>query len=67
MSNPHKIAYYWRLLIRKLVGCWNRLWRMHYFSTACYHDLHSECRHACKFCDAPCRCLCHPIKADIHE
>src|SRR5262245_30899941 len=31
----------------------------YYLSTACQHGQHGECRHACKFCDAPCRCYHH--------
>ena len=31
----------------------------HYWSTACIHDRHDECRRTCKFCDQPCRCSCH--------
>jgi hypothetical protein len=33
-----------------------------YTSTACRHDLHTECRHTCKFCRAPCRCACHAAR-----
>lgn len=31
----------------------------HYWSTYCIHDLHSDCRLACKTCQSPCRCPCH--------
>lgn len=31
----------------------------HYTSTACYHQTCGECRERCKFCNAPCRCICH--------
>jgi len=30
-----------------------------YTSTACTHDIHSECRRTCKWCEAPCGCECH--------
>lgn len=30
-----------------------------YLSTACLHEVHSQCRKRCKFCDARCRCPCH--------
>lgn len=30
-----------------------------YLSTACFHNVHGECRLECKFCAAPCRCSCH--------
>jgi hypothetical protein len=30
-----------------------------YLSTACLHEVHSQCRKRCKFCDARCRCSCH--------
>lgn len=33
--------------------------RAHYYSTACMHERHGECRRKCKFCDAPCQCACH--------
>lgn len=31
-----------------------------YLSTACWHDLHTECRLTCKYCELPCFCHCHP-------
>lgn len=46
-----------------------------YLSTACHHGVHDHCRSAtsidggtkepgtCKFCDAKCRCDCHPWSA----
>ena len=30
-----------------------------YFSTACIHGEHGECRVRCKFCASMCRCDCH--------
>lgn len=33
--------------------------RAHYFSTACLHLKHGECRGTCKFCSRPCGCECH--------
>lgn len=30
-----------------------------YLSTACYHDLHDQCRKTCKFCFEKCKCPCH--------
>jgi hypothetical protein len=30
-----------------------------YLSTACHHELHSECRKQCKFCSVDCVCDCH--------
>ena len=33
--------------------------RVHYLSTACIHAHHDACRVTCKFCPAPCRCVCH--------
>lgn len=30
-----------------------------YFSTACLHERHDDCRMVCKFCPSPCRCDCH--------
>jgi hypothetical protein len=30
-----------------------------YTSTACWHQLHLECRKTCKWCIAPCLCPCH--------
>jgi hypothetical protein len=30
-----------------------------YFSTACLHEQHKDCRMVCKFCPSPCRCDCH--------
>lgn len=30
-----------------------------YLSTACYHELHLECRKQCKFCKVHCLCDCH--------
>jgi hypothetical protein len=33
--------------------------RAHYFSTACAHMKHELCKLACKYCGAPCRCVCH--------
>lgn len=30
-----------------------------YLSTACYHQLHEQCRKECKFCPAKCCCKCH--------
>lgn len=36
-----------------------------YWSTACRHQRHEQCRDACKFCDVPCGCTCHLLrKAD---
>lgn len=33
--------------------------RVHaYFSTACQHGFHAECRLSCKFCGTLCRCGC---------
>lgn len=31
----------------------------HYTSTACWHELHNQCRKTCKFCEKPCLCDCH--------
>lgn len=31
----------------------------HYTSTACRHDVHTDCRRSCKFCGEECRCDCH--------
>jgi hypothetical protein len=31
----------------------------HYYSTACLHQLHDQCRLTCKTCGDPCRCACH--------
>lgn len=34
--------------------------RLHYYvSTYCLHELHDDCRLACKHCGAPCLCPCH--------
>lgn len=30
-----------------------------YYSTACHHGKHEECRQHCKFCEDNCRCACH--------
>jgi hypothetical protein len=30
-----------------------------YLSTACLHEVHTECRRTCKFCDSQCVCDCH--------
>lgn len=38
-----------------------------YFSTACLHGAHADCRRACKFCGEACICNCHvakPTRAD---
>ncbi len=37
-----------------------------YVSTACAHSMHADCRRTCKFCTAPCLCLCHYPDADAH-
>ncbi len=34
-------------------------WYPHYTSSACIHDLHAQCRNACKHCAQSCRCSCH--------
>jgi hypothetical protein len=36
-----------------------------YFSTACQHGRHGDCRLTCKWCDEPCRCACHEPDRDI--
>jgi hypothetical protein len=33
--------------------------RAHYYSTACLHMKHIDCRGTCKFCSRPCGCDCH--------
>lgn len=33
--------------------------RHRYFSTACMHGEHAQCRRRCKFCDVACVCSCH--------
>ena len=30
-----------------------------YYSTACHHGRHTDCRATCKFCDEGCICNCH--------
>lgn len=30
-----------------------------YLSTACWHNLHGQCRHNCEVCGIPCACSCH--------
>lgn len=37
--------------------------RAHYYSTACLHLKHGECRGTCKFCRRPCGCECHKTPA----
>lgn len=39
-------------------------WRRHYYSTACIHERHLECRRTCKFCDRLCLCECHAWNAN---
>lgn len=39
-----------------------------YVSTACHHakhepTLHNRCRVRCTFCNTPCRCSCHTVRA----
>jgi uncharacterized protein YuzE len=34
-----------------------------YLSTACWHEVHDECRRTCKFCDKPCACDCHAARS----
>lgn len=38
-----------------------------YMSTACYHQLHEQCRKECKFCPATCRCECHGERPDTPD
>lgn len=35
------------------------VWRPHYFSSYCIHELHRLCRLTCKTCGQACRCPCH--------
>lgn len=37
--------------------------RAHYYSTACLHLKHGECKGTCKFCSRPCGCECHKSPA----
>lgn len=37
--------------------------RAHYYSTACLHLKHGECRGSCQFCSRPCGCECHKSPA----
>lgn len=36
-----------------------------YYSTACQHGIHVECRRSCKWCEAPCQCACHGAEPDV--
>jgi hypothetical protein len=38
--------------------------RVHYYSTACLHTKHDQCKGDCKFCRRPCGCSCHTASAD---
>lgn len=37
-----------------------------YYSSACHHGRHSDCRHLCRYCGEPCICNCHRLQ-DLSE
>ena len=39
--------------------------RHRYWSPACVHGEHDDCRLACKTCDVPCLCYCHLDDSDV--
>lgn len=41
--------------------------RVHYYSTACLHTKHDQCKGDCKFCHRPCGCSCHTESAPADD
>lgn len=44
---------------RFMARIWCRISFGHYYSSACLHREHGECRRVCRWCGDECACACH--------